>query len=65
MNSVLEFQKLYTGCSSSCKPDNKMGNETSRRSHKGLIIHVTSPTENSKAPFVGKMNFLDLAGSHL
>ncbi|KAI4320012.1 hypothetical protein MLD38_033540 [Melastoma candidum] len=63
VNSVSEFQKLYaTGNRNICKSASKVGNELPRRSHKGLIIHVTSSTQSSKAPLAGKMNFLDLAG---
>ncbi|XP_034203995.1 kinesin-like protein KIN-10C isoform X4 [Prunus dulcis] len=62
MKSISEFYKLcVTGCGSR-KPAQKVATELPRRSHKGLIVHVSSPSENSDTLHVGKLNFVDLAG---
>lgn len=60
MNSISEFQKLYLIEHNSRKPVQKIAIEFPRRSHRGLIIHVSSPSD---AIPMGKMNFVDLAGS--
>jgi len=62
IKSSSEFRKLYFGGCNSTKTVNKLANELPKRSHRGLIIHVTSPVENTDAPPVGKLNFVDLAG---
>ncbi|KAF8042100.1 hypothetical protein BT93_A0644 [Corymbia citriodora subsp. variegata] len=62
IKSSSEFRKLYFGGCNSNKTVNKMANELPKRSHRGLIIHVTSPVEDTDAPLVGKLNFVDLAG---
>ncbi|XP_030475151.2 kinesin-like protein KIN-10C isoform X1 [Syzygium oleosum] len=62
IKSSSEFRKLYFGGCNSNKSVNKMANELPKRSHRGLIIHVTSLVENTDAPLVGKLNFVDLAG---
>ncbi|PQM36534.1 kinesin-like protein KIN-10C isoform X2 [Prunus yedoensis var. nudiflora] len=62
VKSISEFYKLcVTGCGSR-KPAQKVATELPRRSHKGLIVHVSSPSENSDTLHVGKLNFVDLAG---
>ncbi|KAA8533711.1 hypothetical protein F0562_031228 [Nyssa sinensis] len=62
VKSTSEFCKLYFGGGSSHKSKQKMALELPRRSHKGLIIHISSCDENSNTKLVGKMNFVDLAG---
>lgn len=62
IKSSSEFRKLYFGRCNTNKSINKMANELPKRSHRGLIIHVTSLVENTDAPLVGKLNFVDLAG---
>ncbi|XP_031281089.1 kinesin-like protein KIN-10C isoform X1 [Pistacia vera] len=59
VNSISEFQKLYLIEHKSRKPVQKIPIEFPRRSHRGLIIHVSSPSD---AIPMGKMNFVDLAG---
>lgn len=59
VKSISEFQKLYISGHSSRKPMQKITMELPRRSHKGLIVRVSS---ESDALSVGKMNFVDLAG---
>lgn len=43
----------------------KIPREQPKRSHKCLIIHVSALDDNSNTKLVGKMNFVDLAGSNL
>ncbi|XP_057952857.1 kinesin-like protein KIN-10C [Malania oleifera] len=63
VKSISEFQKLYCSGSSSQKPAQKIPTaEVPHRSHKGLMVHVSSCYENLNAQLVGKMNFVDLAG---
>lgn len=62
MKTVSEFQKLYFDGLALRKPAQTMATEVPRRGHKGLIVHVSAPNENSDALPVGKMNFVDLAG---
>ncbi|XP_030536468.1 kinesin-like protein KIN-10C isoform X2 [Rhodamnia argentea] len=57
-----EFRKLYFGGCNSNRTLNKTAYELPKRSHRGLIIHVTSLVENTDAPLVGKLNFVDLTG---
>ncbi|KAK9914275.1 hypothetical protein M0R45_038063 [Rubus argutus] len=62
VKSMLEFCKLYfRGCASR-KLAPKGPAELSRRSHKGLIVYVSSPRENSETVQVSKLNFVDMAG---
>ncbi|KAK6936827.1 hypothetical protein RJ641_033857 [Dillenia turbinata] len=60
VKSVLEFCRLYLNEHSVRKPSQKNAIELPRRSHRGLTIYVSSPDGGSQ--FVGKMNFVDLAG---
>ncbi|KAJ8749041.1 hypothetical protein K2173_013485 [Erythroxylum novogranatense] len=61
--SMAEFQKLYCGDRGGMrKLDQKIAAEHPSRSHKGLIIYVSSCCENGDDVVVGKMNFVDLAG---
>jgi len=62
IKSISEFHKLYLSWCVSHKSVQKIVNELPRRSHKGLIVHVLSPSENGDTHLVGKMNFVDLAG---
>lgn len=62
VKSITEFHKLYLSWCDSHKPVQKIANELPRRSHRGLIVHLLSPTANSDPHLVGKMNFVDLAG---
>ncbi|KAL5746355.1 hypothetical protein ACOSP7_027501 [Xanthoceras sorbifolium] len=59
VKSISEFEKLYLAGYISCKPMQKIANECTHRSHKGLIVHLSSPSET--VPMC-KMNFVDLAG---
>ena len=63
MKSISEFQKLYVDGLASRKPAQTIATELPRRGHKGLIVHVSAPTESSDTISVGKMNFVDLAGN--
>lgn len=60
MNSISEFNKLFCNGNSLQKPQKTIAGLV-RRSHKGLILHLLSPNENSDY-LVSKMNFVDLAG---
>lgn len=62
VKSISQFQKLYISRHNSRKPVQKITMDLPRRSHKGLIVHV-SPVYNDLP--TGKMNFVDLAGSDL
>ncbi|KAB2598646.1 kinesin-like protein KIF22 [Pyrus ussuriensis x Pyrus communis] len=62
VKSVSEFYNLYVSGCASCKRAQKVATELPRRGHKGLIVHVSSPSESSDALHVGKLNFVDLAG---
>lgn len=62
IKSITEFHKLYLSWCDSRKSVQKMANELPHKSHKGLIVHVFSPSENGDTHLVGKMNFVDLAG---
>lgn len=62
MKSVSEFRKTHLTVSRTQKAVQKPQTELSRRSHKGLIVHLVTPNNNSGASHVGKMNFIDLAG---
>ena len=61
MNSISEFYRLYFNGHGSRKQTQKIPAELPRRSHKGLMVYVSSQGTNN----VGKMNFVDLAGSSL
>lgn len=60
VNSISEFYRLYFNGFGSRKPAQKIPTELPRRSHKGLMVYVSS--QNSETNLVGKMNFVDLAG---
>lgn len=62
VKSMLEFCKLYFGGCASRKLAPKGPAELSRRGHKGLIVYVSSPRENSDSVQVSKLNFVDMAG---
>ncbi|KAK0593976.1 hypothetical protein LWI29_025796 [Acer saccharum] len=57
VKSISEFEKLYLAGNNSSKPMQKIASECTHRSHKGLIVHISSTSET-----VSKMNFVDLAG---
>ncbi|PON44190.1 Kinesin-like protein [Trema orientale] len=61
VKSISDFRKLYVGFDSR-KPTPKIASELPRRSHKGLIVHVSSHNENPNNLPTAKMNFVDLAG---
>ncbi|KAF4353600.1 hypothetical protein F8388_017775 [Cannabis sativa] len=61
VKSISDFQKLCVGFNSR-KPTQKIPSELPRRSHKGLIVHVSSPNENLDTLQTSKMNFVELAG---
>lgn len=63
MKSLTEFQKLYHGECGTVKTSQKTALEQPRRSHKGLMIRILSRDETSNMKLVGKINFVDLAGS--
>lgn len=60
VTSISEFHKLYFG---SLKTPQKKVFELPRRSHRGLIVYVSFSNGNSDTSLVGKMSFVDLAGS--
>ncbi|XP_034711174.1 kinesin-like protein KIN-10C isoform X3 [Vitis riparia] len=60
VNSISEFYRLYFNGLGSRKPAQKIPTELPRRSHKGLMVYVSSQT--SETNLVGKMTFVDLAG---
>ncbi|KAK9060879.1 hypothetical protein SSX86_018059 [Deinandra increscens subsp. villosa] len=62
VNSLIEFQKLYSSAGTSNKPTQKITSELPRRSHKALMIHVLTCNEGGNSKCIGKMNFVDLAG---
>ncbi|XP_030949140.1 kinesin-like protein KIN-10C [Quercus lobata] len=62
VKSVTEFHKLHASMCGSCKSVQKIVGELPSRNHRGLIIHLVSPSKNDDICLVGKMNFIDLAG---
>ncbi|KAL5567973.1 hypothetical protein UlMin_024548 [Ulmus minor] len=60
VKSVSEFQKFVD--LGSRKPAQKIATELPRRGHKGLVVHVSSCSENPETFHLGKLNFVDLAG---
>ena len=64
VKSLSDFHGLYFVGSSSHKQGQKNTNEPPPRSHRGLIVHISSTNETaSDTRFVSKMNFVDMAGS--
>lgn len=62
VKSLSDFYELYLG-SSSRKQGQKIANESPHRSHRGLIVHISSTNDAaSDARSVAKMNFVDMAG---
>ncbi|KAK2653901.1 hypothetical protein Ddye_013757 [Dipteronia dyeriana] len=59
VKSISEFEKFYLAGNNSCKPMQKIASECTHRSHKGLIVHISSTSETIPS---SKMNFVDLAG---
>ncbi|XP_050253263.1 kinesin-like protein KIN-10C isoform X1 [Quercus robur] len=62
VKSVTEFHKLHASMCGLRKSVQKIASELPRRNHRGLIIHLVSPSKNDDICLVGKMNFVDLAG---
>ena len=63
MKSISEFHKLYFNeCS---LHEAKMPFELPRKSHKGVIVHILCNNESSNTKLLGKINFVDLAGSEV
>lgn len=63
VKSLSDFYGLYFAGSSSNKQGQKNTNEPPPRSHRGLIVHISSTNEiASETRFVSKMNFVDMAG---
>ncbi|KAL3524289.1 hypothetical protein ACH5RR_017123 [Cinchona calisaya] len=62
VKSILEFQNIYFSKLNISTSVQKIPLEQPKRSHKCLIIHVSSVDDNSNTNIVGKMNFVDLAG---
>nr|ADN34291.1 kinesin-like protein [Cucumis melo subsp. melo] len=63
VKSLSDFHGLYFVGSSSHKQGQKNTNEPPPRSHRGLIVHISSTNETaSDTRFVSKMNFVDMAG---
>lgn len=60
-----EFKKLYYSENSSNKPNQKIKLEFPRRSHKALMILILACDEGGNPKCVGKMNFIDLAGTNI
>ncbi|CAK9185044.1 unnamed protein product [Ilex paraguariensis] len=60
VKSISEFQEMYFNGCNSYKPAQKIALELPQKSHKGLIIYVSSCNENFTK--MSKMNFVDLAG---
>ncbi|KAF3485561.1 hypothetical protein F2Q69_00056463, partial [Brassica cretica] len=58
VKSLSEFKKLYFGL----KKTQKLKGEPPLRSHRGVMIHVTTNGSNVSSGSIGRMNFLDLAG---
>ncbi|KAL7003433.1 hypothetical protein U1Q18_004590 [Sarracenia purpurea var. burkii] len=63
VKSVSEFHKLYFNECTSRRATQKVPFQLPRRSHKGLIIHILCNNQRSNTKLLGKMNFVDLAGS--
>lgn len=57
MKSLSEFKELYFGL----KKTQKLKGEPPLRSHRGVMIHVTTGS-NVSSGSIGRMNLLDLAG---
>nr|GMD50638.1 kinesin-like protein KIN-10C isoform X1 [Ipomoea batatas]GME14889.1 kinesin-like protein KIN-10C isoform X1 [Ipomoea batatas] len=62
IKSLSEFHDIYFGRGTLCKQVQKTSVGVPRRSHKGLIVYVSSPDENQIDKPVGVINFVDLAG---
>ncbi|XP_022159848.1 kinesin-like protein KIN-10C isoform X3 [Momordica charantia] len=63
VKSLSDFYGLYFVGSSSRKQAQKIANEPPHRSHRGLIVHISSPDETTTdSRFAAKMNFVDMAG---
>ncbi|XP_011654834.1 kinesin-like protein KIN-10C isoform X1 [Cucumis sativus] len=63
VKSLSDFHGLYFVGSSSHKQGQKNTNEPPPRSHRGLIVHISSTNETAPdTRFVSKMNFVDMAG---
>ncbi|KAG0454169.1 hypothetical protein HPP92_025473 [Vanilla planifolia] len=62
VKTLSDFQRYYLHISNLPNISHKVANDISIRSHKGLIIHVTFVDKDLKNSFVGKINFVDLAG---
>ncbi|CAN6877551.1 unnamed protein product [Brassica oleracea] len=58
VKSLSEFKKLYFGL----KKTQKLKGEPPLRSHRGVMIHVTTNGSNVSSGSIGRINFLDLAG---
>lgn len=65
MKSIAEFQKLCFTATAVPKAAVKNGNDRACRSHVGLIVHVITDVVGPETGYVGKMNFVDLAGYNL
>ncbi|XP_058076008.1 kinesin-like protein KIN-10C isoform X2 [Magnolia sinica] len=63
VKSISDFNRVYFHECNQRKPGQKiMNDDAPRRTHKGLIIHVSSSDKDSNIRLTGKMNFIDLAG---
>ncbi|GAB4826349.1 hypothetical protein Ancab_009215 [Ancistrocladus abbreviatus] len=63
VKSMPEFQNLYISGGNVRKSSQKIATEPLFRSHRGLIVHVLSSSNEYSSPLLlGKMNFVDLAG---
>ncbi|KAI4347566.1 hypothetical protein L6164_008371 [Bauhinia variegata] len=62
VKSISEFQKLYITACAARKSVLKKGNESAIRSHMGFMVHIFSNYKSKETGYVGKMNFVDLAG---
>ncbi|XP_017697853.2 kinesin-like protein KIN-10B isoform X2 [Phoenix dactylifera] len=62
VNSIVDFKKLFTNACNQRRPQKKSANDTSIRSHRGMIIYVSVVDKKTNHSLIGKMNFVDLAG---
>ncbi|VFQ58302.1 unnamed protein product [Cuscuta campestris] len=61
ISSISEFQDIYSASSTSGKQAQKTS-IGQLRSHRGLVVHISSPDESHKDKPIGAINFIDLAG---
>ncbi|KAG9441283.1 hypothetical protein H6P81_017137 [Aristolochia fimbriata] len=62
VNSLSDFNILYSGEHNQQKAAEKHLNDTRHRTHKGLTIQISGANNDSKITALGKMMLIDLAG---